>query len=366
MSNGFYIRRLFGCHHATLQQGIRDLQDESIVAEGSIRQSGGGRKSALEQIPGIDAAFLRVLADHTAGSPMDEKIKWTNLTRQNIASLLALEGILVSVTVVDQLLWKHYYRKRQAVKKRSGGGSENRDRQFKNIDRLKQEYVEAGHPVVSMDKKKEFIGDLNRKGSVYTTEPQVVYDHNFPSLAQGVAIPHGLYDVVDNIGYIQIGTSRDTTEFACDSIRYWWTTYGKVRYPLATSILLLCDGGGSNSSHYHIFKSDLQALVDDLGIEIRIAHYPPYTSKYNPIKHRLFPHVTRVCQGVILESVELLNELIATTTTRTGLKVFTTILNKSYQIGRTVTENFKENIEIVFDSILPRWNYTAKPTLQII
>ena len=152
---GAYIRRLFGCHHETLQQGIRDLQDESIVAEGSIRQSGGGRKSALEQIPGIDAVFLRVLADHTAGSPMDEKIKWTNLTRQNIASLLALEGIPVSVTVVDQLLWKHHYRKRQAVKKRSGGGSENRDRQFKNIDRLKQEYVEAGHPVVSMDTQKK-------------------------------------------------------------------------------------------------------------------------------------------------------------------------------------------------------------------
>jgi hypothetical protein len=167
----------------------------------------------------------------------------------------------------------------------------------------------------------------------------------------------------DNIGYIQIGTSRDTTEFACDSIEYWWTTYGKVRYPMASSILLLCDGGGSNSSRYYIFKEDLQALVNKLGIEIRIAHYPPYTSKYNLIEHRLFPHISRVCQGVILENVQLFQELIETTTTQTGLKVFTTILDKSYQIGRKIAEDFKLNMKIVFDSVLPQWNYTAEPVL---
>ena len=150
-----YIRRLRGCHHETLQQGIRDLQDESIVDEDRIRQSGGGRKSALAEIAGIDAAFLRVLADHTAGSPMDAQIKWTNLTRQQIADFMRIEGIQVSVTVVDQLLEKYNYRKRQAVKKRSGGGSENRDAQFKNIDRIKQSYQDSGNPVISMDTKKK-------------------------------------------------------------------------------------------------------------------------------------------------------------------------------------------------------------------
>jgi len=207
------------------------------------------------------------------------------------------------------------------------------------------------------------MGNLYREGKLYTTEPIKVYDHDFPSLSTGIGIPHGLYDMTDNIGYIQIGTSHDTTEFACDSIRYWWKTYGKVRYPLASSILLLCDGGGSNSSLYYIFKEDLQALVNELGIEIRIAHYPPYTSKYNPIEHRLFPHVTRVCQGVILENVHLLKDLIATTTTQTGLKVFSTILEKTYQIGRKVAEDFKLNMQIVFDTVLPKWNYTAKPEL---
>ena len=169
-----------------------------------------------------------------------------------------------------------------------------------------------------------------------------------------------------NEGFINLGHSRDTTEFACDSIRKWWQELGRFYYAFAKSILLLCDGGGSNSSNYYIFKEDLQALVNDIGISIRIAHYPPYTSKYNPIEHLLFPHVTRVCQGVILENVELLKELIATTTTRTGLKVFTTILDTPYQLGRKIAEDFKLNMEIVFDSVLPRWNYVAKPRLQII
>jgi hypothetical protein len=210
------------------------------------------------------------------------------------------------------------------------------------------------------------IGQLYRDGELYTQEPIEVFDHDWATLATGVAIPHGLYDLNDNVGYIQIGLSHDTSEFACDSIRYWWNTYGKVRYPQANSILLLCDGGGSNSSRHYIFKQDLQMLVNELGIEIRIAHYPPYTSKYNPIEHRLFPHVSRMCQGVIFESVQVVQDLIARTTTRTGLEVFSTILDKTYQTGRKVAEGFKANMKIVFDEFLPQWNYTAKPELQVI
>jgi hypothetical protein len=211
------------------------------------------------------------------------------------------------------------------------------------------------------------IGQLYREGQLYTQDHGVeVFDHDWPSLAEGVAIPHGLYDLTNHVGYIQIGTSHDTSEFACDSIRYWWNTYGRSCYPLADSILLLCDGGGSNSSRYYIFKQDLQGLANEFGIEIRIAHYPPYTSKYNPIEHRLFPHVSRVCQGVIFDSVQTVQQLMATATTRTGLKVFTTILDKTYQTGRKVADDFKSNMKIVFDAFLPQWNYTAKPELQVI
>jgi len=205
------------------------------------------------------------------------------------------------------------------------------------------------------------IGLLYREGRLYTQQEIQVFDHDWPDLSTGIAIPHGLYDMNLNIGYVQIGTSHDTGEFACDSIRYWWEHYGSIQYPQAHSILLLCDGGGSNSSRHYLFKQDLQALVNEIGIEIRIAHYPPYTSKYNPIEHRLFPHLTRVCQGVIFETVEVVKELMGKAKTKTGLKVFTTILDKVYHTGRTVSEEFKTSMEIAFDDYLPQWNYTARP-----
>lgn len=197
---------------------------------------------------------------------------------------------------------------------------------------------------------------------MYTQDEAIaVFDHDWKSLATGVAIPHGLYDLKLNIGYLHIGTSHDTAEFACDAIRAWWQQHGQHHYPAATSILLLCDGGGSNSSRQYLFKQDLQALVNDLGIEIRIAHYPPYTSKYNPIEHRLFPHLTRVCQGVIFQSVEVVKDLMAKAKTQTGLMVVATVMNKVYETGRKVTEDFKQTMKIVFDEYLPQWNYTAKP-----
>lgn len=188
-----------------------------------------------------------------------------------------------------------------------------------------------------------------------------MFDHDWKSLAEGVVIPHGLYDLGLNIGYVQIGTSHDTSEFACECIRQWWEQHGCQNYQRATSVLLLCDGGGSNSSRQYLFKQDLQALLNELGIEIRIAHYPPYTSKYNPIEHRLFPHLSRVCQGVIFESVAMVKELMAKAKTQTGLKVFASVLDQVYKTGRKVTQEFKQTMEIVFDDYLPKWNYTAKP-----
>ena len=239
-----------------------------------------------------------------------------------------------------------------------------RNEQFENIARLRALYEAAGQPVISLDtKKKEKLGNFYREGKLYTLEELTTWDHDFPSFAEGVVIPHGIYDLQRNIGYIQLGTSRDTSEFACDSLRYWWLTYGRQHYPEATSVLILCDGGGSNSSRYYIFKYDLQCLADELGIEIRIAHYPPYCSKYNPIEHRLFPHVTRACQGVILSSVELVQELIAKTKTQTGLKAFVHIIDKVYATKRKVSQSFKDNLPLVFDDFLPNWNYRAVPRL---
>ena len=238
----------------------------------------------------------------------------------------------------------------------------NRNAQFERIAELRTLYEAKGNPVVSVDtKKKELIGNLFREGKIYTTETVEVFDHDFPSLAEGVAIPHAIYDIARNEGYVIIGTSRDTSEFACDSIRYWWDNYGKAHYPNADSILMLMDGGGSNSSRHYIFKQDLQALADEIGIEIRIAHYPPYTSKWNPIEHRLFPHITRSLQGMVLITHQLAKELIEKTNTKSGLKVFSSIFNRVYETGRKVAEGFKESMRIIFDDNLAPWNYVAIP-----
>jgi hypothetical protein len=210
------------------------------------------------------------------------------------------------------------------------------------------------------------IGSLYRVGHTYTQAPIEVYDHDWASLATGRAIPHGLYDLSENIGYVQIGTSRDTHEFAIDSLRYWWQNHGRGRYRTATSLWLLCDGGGSNSPRSYLFKAALQALAIELGINIRVAHYPPYTSKYNPIEHRLFPHLTRATQGVIFESVDVVKDLMATATTAKGLAVVTTVLDKVYETGKKATDELKASIQIVFDDVLPKWNYTALANLAQI
>ena len=209
--------------------------------------------------------------------------------------------------------------------------------------------------------KKELIGNFSRPGTLYTQAPVQTLDHDFPSLAEGVVIPHGLYDLKQNQGYVTLGTSHDTSAFACDSLRQWWQTQGHALYPTAASLLLLCDGGGSNSSRTYLFKADLEKVAQDTGLEIRVAHYPPYTSKYNPIEHRLFPHLTRACQGMIFTSVDLVKDLMAKATTKTGLEVSVNILHKAYATGRKVAANFKEQMRVIFDADLPQWNYRVLP-----
>jgi hypothetical protein len=310
----------------------------------------------------LEENFLEVLRDYTAGDPMRDTIYWTNLTEKEIAGRLAAAGTPVSVTVVKHLLRKHHYVKRKAQKAKAMGHHPDRNAQFENIARLKQAYQESENPILSIDtKKKELMGNFYREGQLYTQHVVKVFDHDFPSAAQGVVIPHGVYDLKRNRGHVNLGTSHDTGEFACDSLLRWWESQGHTAYPRATSLLLLCDGGGSNSAGQYLFKQDLQGLADRLGLEIRVAHYPPYTSKYNPIEHRLFPHLTRVCQGVIFHTLDLVKEVMEEAKTTTGLRVTVDIINKVYQTGRKCVESFKTNMPIVFDALLPKWNYRAIP-----
>jgi hypothetical protein len=370
-----YIARVLGCSRRTVRRGAREVSGLSTravqkqlaapsVPKPRIREAGGGRKPYGVTHPDLDTQFLEVLREHTAGDPMDATVRWTNLREWEIVAALEHDySVRVSRRVVRQLLKKHYYRRRKAQKRQAlKADIPDRNAQFEYLAQLTATYRAAGNPIISMDtKKKEHLGNFYREGHLYTLSELQVYDHDFPSFAEGVIIPHSLYDVQLNLGYIQVGTSHDTSEFACDSFRHWWYTYGQRLYPHSTSILVLCDGGGSNSAAHYIFKHDLQTLADEIGVEIRIAHYPPYCSKYNPIEHRLFPHVTRACQGVIFTSMAVVTELLRKTRTQTGLRVFVHVLDKAYATGRKVADTFKSEMRIVFDELLPKLNYRAIP-----
>ena len=359
-----YISKLLGCSRSTIHAGLKEL---GVLSEKKhdprIRSKGGGRKSSEQTHAGLDEAFLAALKDDIAGDPMNEQTRWTHLTHKQIKQCLSEQsGICVSVQVIKKLLKKHGFKRRKAQKKETLKQVAGRDEQFGRIAELKAQYQQAGNPIISMDtKKKELLGNFYRDGKLYATAAITVNDHDFKSFAKGVVIPHGLYDVQLNKAMINIGCSCDTAEFACDSLRQWWYSQGKLDYPHADSILLLCDGGGSNGCNQYLFKQDLQQLVDEIGIEIRVAHYPAYCSKYNPIEHRLFPHVTRACQGVVFTSIDLVMKLIKRTKTEKGLRVVVNLIKTVYKTGRKVCESFKKNMPIIFDSILPKWNYRAFP-----
>lgn len=198
---------------------------------------------------------------------------------------------------------------------------------------------------------------------MYTKEVITVLDHDFATDSTGTIIPHGIFDLKQNKAYITLGTSKDTSEFNCECLQLWWKNVGIKEYPNADRILILMDGGGSNSSRHYIFKEDLQKLSDTIMMPIRIAHYPPYTSKYNPIEHRVFCHVTRACEGVVFKSVELVKELIDNTRTEQGLEVKTSILDKVFETGRKASEAFRNHISVIFDTIFPKWNYMVAPRM---
>jgi len=363
-----YITTLLGCDPKTVRHGQQDLEQladqdlEDIDPDRRVRRPGGGRKPARESFPDLVPSLHAVLEDHTAGDPMHQEVIWTDLTPREIGEALMEKDLYVCEQVIRQLLDDEGYRRHQMQKYLDMGEHPDRDAQFENIARIKREYLGSPDPILSIDtKKRELLGTFYRDGRVYTRQGLLAYDHDFPSYALGVVIPYGLYDLKRNFGYLSLGTSHDTTEFACDSIGWWWTNYGRSLYPDADSLCLLCDGGGSNSADKYLFKEDLQKLADRLELEIRIAHYPPYCSKYNPIERRLFPHVTRACQGVIFDSVATVQRLVEKTRTATGLGVVVEVLEKVYQTGRKYAAGFKKGMKIVFDDYLPKWNYRAIP-----
>ena len=321
----------------------------------------GGRKCYLDSTPGVGEAFVTVMDTYTAGNPQ-EGVLWTNLTRSEIAAGLAKEGFEVSVTVVDRLLDEFEMRQHKPLKMKAMHQEPDRNAQFEHIAAMKEEYLQAGLPVLSMDtKKRENLGDYVRPGRLYSTAPLHGWDHDFPTHRLGVVIPHGLYDVGLNEGYFHLGDSHDTSEFAADALIDWWRSYGQWRYPQAAEMLLFCDSGGSNRAAGRDFKEQLQRVADHTDLVIHVAHYPPGCSKYNPIDHRLFPHVTHKLQGIFLTSLEMVRDLVRRATTHSGLKVFARTLRGVYETGKSHSSDHHAPLRILLGSILPKWNYFVLP-----
>ena len=303
-----------------------------------------------------------MLQTRTAGDPEDEAIVFTDLSPITLSETLDAMGTPVSHETIRQWMDDQELRLRKIRKSIAGGRSPDRDAQFVRIAGLIDEYQTAGNPYFSVDTKaKEHLGKLYRQGRIRCSSPFQAFDHDFPSWADGVIIPHGIYDPVRNRGHINIGLSRDTSQFACDSLLWYWNRIGRQCYGGATSILLLCDCGGSNAANKYIFKHDLQTLADTIGMEIRVAHYPSYCSKYNPIERRLFPHISRSCAGMLFDTLETVVDLMRKASTRTGLRTTVNVIRKLYETGRNATEEIKQNLKIVFDDVLPKWNYRAIP-----
>jgi hypothetical protein len=293
---------------------------------------------------------------------MREGVLWTNLSLRELSRRLVALGTPASRRTIRRLLRKLKRGRRTARKKKTMGHHPDRNAQFENIARLRREYEAAGDAVISIDtKKKELLGNFHRAGTTFTTETVETFDHDFGSAGQGKLIPHGIYDMVHQHAHIHLNTSHDTSAWCCDSVALWWEDAGRTVYPQAQRLRILGDGGGSNSATQYLFKEDLQGLANRLGLAIRVAHYPPYCSKYNPIEHQVFPHITRACQGIIFHTVDIAQQCIERAKTTTGLRVTVRMLDKVYQTGRKYAADFTQNMKILFDDHLPKWNYRAVP-----
>ncbi len=369
-----YVARVLGMSRRTIYTGIRELEamgnddpDHPRRPSGDekrVRRPGGGRPKVTQRQAGLEEVLEEILEVHGAGSPTEESVRWTHLKPMRVADELFHRGYEVCRNTAAALLERAGFRRRSLCKALITGhvDPQERDRQFRHIDALRHQAHTRGNPVLCVDtKKKELLGTLHRPGQCYSTAAQCVYDHDFRHLAAGVMVPHGVYDYFDNSGFMTLGTSRETSAFVCDAIALAWEEDRRVHYSDATELVLTFDSGGANAARSVRFKEDLVALSKRLGLRLRIAHYPPYTSKWHPIEHRLFSQVERSLHGVILDSPQTALDAVQRTRTRTGLRVKACILDTVYELGRKCSDSFR-NIKDNFirhDEVLGKWNYVV-------
>ena len=360
------VARATGLSRPTIMAGLKEL-DLSVkcraVAAARVRSPGGGRRPLTQSDPGLLEALERLIDPVTRGDPMSP-LRWTCKSTANLAEELTGQNHPITDRTVAMLLKQNGYSLQSNRKSREGTSHPDRNAQFEYINRQVRAFQKRQQPVVSVDtKKKELVGEFKNPGVEWQPQgqPQEVNVHDFPDKKLGKAIPYGVYDLAGNEGWVSVGIDHDTAEFACASLLRWWNEMGSARFPRATELMITADGGGSNSSRNRLWKKSLQGLADELGMILKVCHFPPGTSKWNKIEHRLFCFITKNWRGRPLTTYEVIVNLIASTTTTTGLIVRAALDTRQYDTGIAVTDEELEHLRLTRAKFHGEWNYSIKP-----
>ncbi len=356
-----------GMARITIHSGLKELEDKSPesvdLLSGKTRRAGGGRKKLLEIAPAILEDLKKLVEPTTRGDP-ESPLLWTCKSLRNLATELTTMGHKVSHSTVGLLLEKLGYSLQANRKTLEGSSNPDRNEQFELINKKVKDALSASNPVISVDtKKKELVGQYKNSGKTYRPKgaPEEVKVYDFVDEELGRANPYGVYDVANNVGWVSVGTDHDTSSFAVDTIRKWWYSMGEEMYPTATELMITADGGGSNGSRVRLWKKELQKFSDEIGFPIKVSHFPPGTSKWNKIEHKMFCHISMNWRGRPLVSHEIIVNLIANTTTKTGLKIQAALNNNIYPTGIKVSDEEFNSINIARDEFHGEWNYVISP-----
>jgi transposase len=355
------VARASGLSRTTIHRGLAEL-DENGQANTRIRQAGGGRKSVVESSPEILAALEALVEPATRGDPMSP-LRWTCKSTRQLAAALERQGYSISPPTVASLLHDLDYSLQANTKTLEGTSHPDRDQQFRYINAYVKRYLKSQRPVISVDtKKKELVGPYKNGGQTWRPkgDPQLVNVHDFPDKELGKAVPYGVYDIGQNLGWVNVGCDHDTASFAIESIRRWWLSMGKPLYHHVRTLLICADSGGSNGYRGRLWKRELQRLADTIGLDITVCHLPPGTSKWNKIEHRLFSHISMNWRAQPLISHEVIVELIGSTTTQSGLRVEAQLDTNVYPIKIQVSDEEMAALSITPHDFHGEWNYTVQ------
>ena len=357
------VARATGMSRPVIRQGVADLKDPSRLAAGRVRREGGGRKRAIEKDTSLKTDLEELLESTTRGDP-EAPLRWTCKSVRQLTAELQRSNHQVSHQVVADLLHELGYSLQANRKTKEGSNHPDRNAQFEHLNGKVKWSIGRHQPVISVDtKKKELVGDFKNGGRELRPkgQPEQVRVHDFIDPEMGRATPYGVYDLGSNSGWVSVGMDHDTAEFAVETIRRWWRTMGQPIYPKATRLLITADAGGSNGSRLRLWKVELQKLADETGLRIAVCHFPPGTSKWNKIEHRLFSYISQNWRGQPLRTFQTIVNLIAATTTTTGLRVHAELNTETYQAGIKISDKQLAHLKIRRDKFHGDWNYEIQP-----